>query len=146
MFALTGFAVATVLLVPTLLAQVSSHECPPARLFQRICDDRALTRFVEAADDYVAFGRTRSIFDPEAAEVLRFQLRFTRWLHRYDAVETLSEPAPTTPVRRGPDSFLLSALPPLPDRIEYRFHGRHLLLVDRNTRQVIDILDDALGR
>jgi hypothetical protein len=32
------------------------------------------------------------------------------------------------------------------DRIEYRFHGRHLLLVDRHTRQVIDILDDALGR
>ena len=146
MFALTSFAVAAALLVPTLLHAASSQDCPRGRLTQRIADDRAVARFVEAAHDYVAFGKTRSIFNPEAAEVLRFQLRFTRWLGRYDAVETLSEPAPVIPARRIPDASLLSALPPLPERIEYRFHGRHLLLVDRHTRQVIDILDDALGR
>jgi hypothetical protein len=37
-------------------------------------------------------------------------------------------------------------LPRLPDRLEYRLHGRHVLLVDRKTKAVVDILDDALAR
>ena len=146
MLALTSPAVAVGLLVPALLAPASPHERPSGRLSQRISDDRAVARFVDAAHDYVAFGKTGSIFNPEAAEVLRFQLRFTRWLYRYNPVETLSEPAPATNPKHAPDVSVLSALPRLPDQIEYRFYGTHLLLVDRRTGEVIDILDDAFGR
>ena len=146
MLAFTNPALAVGVLVPALLAPGSPSECPSGRLSQRITDDRAVACFVDAAHDYVSFGKTASIFNSEAAEVLRFQLRFTRWLYRYNPVETLSEPAPATHSKRSPDVSVLSALPRLPDQIEYRFYGRHLLLVDRHTHQVIDILDDALGR
>ena len=39
-----------------------------------------------------------------------------------------------------------TVLPRLPDRLQYRLHGRHLLLIDRDTSAVIDILDDALAQ
>jgi hypothetical protein len=149
MFALTTPAIAIGLLVPALLGPATCQEDACARLAarppHRTADARAMARFVDAAHDYAAFGKTGSIFNPEAAEVLRFQLRFSRWLHRYNPVETLSEPAPARYVTRATGVSILDVLPPLPEPLEYRLYGRHLLLVDRRTRQVVDILDDALG-
>jgi hypothetical protein len=39
---------------------------------------------------------------------------------------------------------LLLVLPPLPPEVRYRFVGEHLLLVDRETRLIIDFMPDAL--
>ena len=48
------------------------------------------------------------------------------------------EPVATTP------GLLLAVLPALPDVLAYRFVGQNLLLLDRNTRLIIDVLRDAL--
>jgi hypothetical protein len=39
---------------------------------------------------------------------------------------------------------LVGLLPPLPDELEYRFVGRHLVLLDVDTNLVVDLLRDAL--
>lgn len=39
---------------------------------------------------------------------------------------------------------LLAVLPPLPATLEYRFVGRDLLLLDRNTSVILDVVSDAL--
>jgi hypothetical protein len=39
---------------------------------------------------------------------------------------------------------LLRELPPLPPELEYRFIGRHLVLVDIAANHVVDVLRDAL--
>jgi hypothetical protein len=139
---LAAFAVAIGLLIPAVLTDVLA-EHPRAR---QTADERAVARFVDAARDYATFGKTTAIFTPEAAEVLRFRLRFTRWLYRYNPVETLNDLAPAKRVRTQPDAAMLDALPRLPDRLQYRLHGRHLLLIDRDTSAVIDILEDALAQ
>lgn len=41
---------------------------------------------------------------------------------------------------------LLKALPALPEELEYRFHGRHLMLLDANARMVVDLLRDVIPR
>jgi hypothetical protein len=139
-------AVAFALLIPMLLGAAASHAEPESRTHARSADHRTLARFVEAVDDYAAFGRTGPIFTPEVAEILRFQLRFTRWLYRYNALDTIGDRAPQPHNQQGPGPSILSVLPPLPGEVEYRLQGNTLLLVDRRTRQVIDVLDDALGR
>jgi hypothetical protein len=48
------------------------------------------------------------------------------------------EPVATTP------GLLLAVLPGLPDVLAYRFVGQNLLLLDRNTRLIVDVLRDAL--
>ena len=105
-----------------------------------------MTRLLDATRDYVAFGRTVPFFTPEVVEILRFQLRLTRWLHRYDVTETPTDLSSAKPVTNHEAAGLLDALPRLPDQLEYRFHRHHLLLIDRRTRMVLDVLEDALGR
>ena len=141
MFRVTGHLVATLLTTALLTgAPPSRHPAQATR------DERALARFADAVRDYAEFGRNGPVLTTESAEALRFQLRFTRWLYRHDPVETLGDPASSVHLdsRQWPTAF--DALPPLPDQLEYRRHGRHVLLVDRRTRMVIDILEDALAR
>ncbi len=71
----------------------------------------------------------------------------------WQALETVSPPGyhpqvnavypETAPVEAMPPS-LLKALPPLPETLAYRFVGGDLLLIDRDTRVVIDVLPEAL--
>ncbi len=39
---------------------------------------------------------------------------------------------------------LLAALPPLPEQLEYRFVGRHLIVRDVNANIIVDVLPDVL--
>lgn len=131
-------------LVPLLLGNPAAPTCHRDRLTYVSPDDRAVARFTAATHDYVAYGKEGAVFDAEMADILRFRLRVTRWLHRYDTFEALSDDVP--PVHGTfHHSPLLGALPQLPDELEYRLSGRHLLLVDRRTRAVVDLLPDAFG-
>ena len=141
MFRLASQVIAFGLLVPMLAVPAAGNECR-----QQSADERAVTRLLHTTRDYVAFGRTVSFFTPEVAEILRFQVRLTRWLHRYDSTETPSDLSSAKPVTNHEAAGLLDALPRLPDQLEYRFHRRHVLLIDRRTRMVLDVLEDALGR
>lgn len=146
MFTSPKHAVALALLIPSLLGMAARHAEPTALSHARSADHRTVARFVEAVSDYAAFGRTGPIFTPDVAEILRFRLRFTRWLYRYNALETMGDRALQNHSQQGPGSSILRALPRLPVEVEYRLHGNTLLLVDRRTRQVIDVLDHALDR
>ena len=50
---------------------------------------------------------------------------------------------PTLPLATFPAS-LLAALPPLPEDIEYRFVGRHLILRDVKANIIVDVLPNVL--
>ena len=145
MFTSRNHAVALAVLIPALLV-AAADRAEPRSLSHGTADHRTVAQFVEAVHDYTAFGRTRPIFTPEVAEILRFRLRFTRWLYRYDALETMGDRALQTHSQKSAGPSILSALPRLPGEVEYRLQGDTLLLVDRRTRQVIDVLDHALGR
>jgi len=41
---------------------------------------------------------------------------------------------------------VLASLPPLPRALEYRFLGRHLILIDVAARLIVDYLPDVLPR
>jgi hypothetical protein len=146
MFTSRNHAVALAVLIPALLVAAAGHAEPTSLSHARSADHRTVARFVEAVYDYTAFGRTGPIFTPEVAEILRFRLRFTHWLYRYNALEAMGDRALQTHSQQGPGPSILSALPQLPSEVEYRLHGNTLLLIDRRTRQVIDVLDHALGR
>lgn len=49
----------------------------------------------------------------------------------------------TVPLATFPPT-LLRALPPLPEGLEYRFLGRHLILRDSNANLIVDVLPNAL--
>ncbi len=146
MFTSRKHAVALALLIPALLGTAARHAEPTALSHAHSADGRTVARFVEAVYDYAAIGRTGPIFTPEVAEILRFRLRFTHWLYRYNALETMDDRALRAHSQPRPGPSILSALPQLPGDVEYRLHGNALLLVDRRTHQVIDVLDHALGR
>jgi hypothetical protein len=40
-------------------------------------------------------------------------------------------------------ALLLGALPRLPDDLEYRFMGRHLVIMDTKTNLIVDYLSDV---
>jgi hypothetical protein len=40
--------------------------------------------------------------------------------------------------------LLLGVLPPLPDNLEYRFFGRHVVILDADLQLVVDYIPDAL--
>jgi hypothetical protein len=135
-----GHSAATLLAIALVAGAPAGR---PARSSHHTDDERAVARFVEAVRDYNEFGRNGPVLTTDAAEALRFRLRFARWLYRHNPVEALGdEMAPAHADSRHWPS-VLDALPPLPERLEYRPHGRHLLLVDRRTRMVIDVLADA---
>ncbi len=136
------------LLVPALLTPGPRTECQLDRLTYTSADDRAIGRFIAATHDYVAYGKQGGIFNDDAAEIFRFQLRISRWLHRYHATRTIDDGAGTGAKRHGvlvAPGIAAAALPELPDQLEYRLAGPHLLLVDRRTRAVVDLLPNAFG-
>ena len=60
------------------------------------------------------------------------------------AVADINATYPSTlPLATFPAS-LLAALPPLPEEIEYRFVGRHLILRDVKANIIIDVLRNVL--
>jgi hypothetical protein len=58
----------------------------------------------------------------------------------------VNERYPATEPRQSMPPSLLAVLPPLPPELSYRFVGRDLVLLDRNTSLIIDIVADALPR
>lgn len=109
-------------------------------------DARAIARFVTAAHDYVANGKEGTLVNADAAAVFRFRLRLGRWLHRYQAAEALD----VAPGTRGDLRFVApgvvdAALPELPTELDYRVAGPHLLVVDRRTEYVIDLVPDVFA-
>ncbi len=136
------------LLVPTLLTPGLRTECQLDRLTYVSADDRAIGRFIAATHDYVAYGKQGAIFNDRAAEVFRFQLRISRWLHRYHAIETITDGARMGTTHHGAlaaPGIVAAALPELPEELEYRVADSHLLLLDRRTGAVVDLLPDAFG-
>jgi hypothetical protein len=136
------------LLVPALLTPGLRPECQLDRLTHVSADDRAIGRFLAATHDYVAYGKQGAIFNERAADIVRFRLRISRWLHRYHATETIEDGA-RAGFRPGDvlaaPGVIAAALPVLPDELDYRLAGPHLLLIDRRTNAVIDLLSDAFG-
>ena len=57
-------------------------------------------------------------------------------------VESLAPYPETAPLARVP-ATILTALPPVPDDVEYRFVGRRLVLRDARANLVVDVLPDA---
>jgi hypothetical protein len=114
-------------------------------------------RLQEAVRSARAGARQGDIFTPEAAEFIRtvitaeFQGR-----DRAELLRAVSEPeAQGVPLRINhpyPESnelvevppSLLLRLPQLPGQVKYRFVGRNLLLVDRESGLVIDYMTNAL--
>jgi hypothetical protein len=137
------------LLVPALLTPGTRTDCQLDRLTYSRADDRALDRFTAATHDYLAAGKAGAVFNDEAAEIFRFRLRVTRWLHRYHAIETIDDGARAAGGHRDKGAapgVAAAALPELPEELEYRLAGPHLLLIDRRTHAVVDLLPDALGQ
>jgi hypothetical protein len=58
----------------------------------------------------------------------------------------VNERYPETEPRESMPPSLLAVLPPLPSELSYRFVGRDLVLLDRNTSLIVDIVTDALPR
>ena len=133
------------LLVPALFTAPRGPDCQLDKLTYVSADDRAIGRFTAATHDYVAYGKRGALFNDEAAAVFRFRLRVGRWLHRYHATTTLSDTADRWRHGAAAPGVAEAVLPELPEELAYRLAGRHLLLVDRRTRAVIDLLPDAFG-
>lgn len=137
--------VGAALLVPLLVNPAPKPDCQLDRLVYVSADDRAIGQFVAATHDYVAYGRHGALINERAAEIFRFRLRVSRWAHRLDATQALADPRAGGRTRLGAPGVAAAALPELPDEIEYRLSGAHLLLVDRRTNAVIDLLPHAFG-
>jgi len=136
------------LIVPALLTPGLRTECQLDRLTYVSADERAISRFIAATHDYAAYGKEGAMFTARAAEIFRFHLRISRWLHRYHATETITDGARAGTKDHGvlaAPGILAAALPELPGELAYRLVGPHLLLVDARTGAVIDLLPDAFG-
>ena len=59
-------------------------------------------------------------------------------------VAVVNERYPEAEARGSMPPSVLDVLPPLPPELSYRFVGRDLLLMDRNTSVILDIVTDAL--
>lgn len=101
--------------------------------------------------------REGEMFTPDAAELFR-RLIFAAFYgdedHGGDLLAQIGREALLAPpiyVNQPPPSGtsngmpgLVAELPPLPDELEYRFIGRHLVIVDVPANLVVDIIRDAL--
>ena len=98
------------------------------------------------------------IFDAELAELLRFQIWFALWHNRRTPADTFAiggyVPLAGPPlfvndtlrpyVGRPLTSMMAELLPALPEELEYRLVGRDLVLLDTQTRVIVDVLTNAL--
>lgn len=144
MFAPIALIAGSALLAPILggAPALPSHQLN--RLTYASADDRALARFAAATHDYVAYGKQGALFTPDLAPIFAFRLQVARWLRRHDTFETLDTHALVDAVWPGHRPEYLAALPELPDELDYRIAGPHLLLVDRRTEAVVDLLCHVL--
>ena len=96
-----------------------------------------------------------SLFAPAVADVLRFRIASAIRAGAYDLAsitwlddgESGWKPVVNQPVPWGVAGMkwpAVSALPPLPSELAYRFIGRDLVLVDLQANMVVDIVDLAL--
>jgi hypothetical protein len=115
------------------------------------------TALAEAVRAARTGARRGDIFDPEVANHIQTIIRREfKGKQRNELRETILEAdtkgAPLRVNYNYPETkeltqippTLLQALPKLPDQLRYRFTGRHLLLVDRETRIIIDYMLNAL--
>ena len=133
------------LLMPALVTTPHRPDCQLDKLTYVSADERAIARFTAATHDYVAFGRHVAIFTDDAAAIFRFHLRISRWLHRYHATTAISDTADHWHHAATAPGIAEAALPELPEELAYRLAGPHLLLIDRRTKAVVDLLPDAFG-
>lgn len=104
-----------------------------------------------------AAAREGDIFSPDIATVFREALAAVFGAPGAGSLrETIQEVQPRMPPpavnARYPDAQphatmppqVLAVLPRLPDQLSFRFVGRDLLLIDRNTALIVDILRNAL--
>ena len=114
-------------------------------------------RLQEAVRSARAGARQGDIFTPEAAEFIRTVIAAEFQGHnRASLLRAVSEPeaqgVPLRVNRTYPESnelvevppSLLLRLPQLPGQVKYRFVGRNLLLVDRESGLIIDYMTNAL--
>lgn len=92
-----------------------------------------------------------TIFTPRVAVFLKAQIAHAARAAAYltipvDPDDVLLEMHAALPWGAGrlPSPLLVDALPALPYELEYRFVGRHLVLLDVETNLVVDVLRDAL--
>ena len=97
-----------------------------------------------------------ALFKPCISELIRFRIARSLWVERYHTAEALAHARPRAadPPRvydgwfddgePAPWQTVLWELPALPDELEYRFAGRHLVLVDAHAGLVLDVLENAL--
>jgi hypothetical protein len=99
-----------------------------------------------------------NVFNADVADLIRFRLAKALWLQRYSTAETLRAPERGAGPAAAPQvnsiwfgdadavpwPSLVWELPGLPAELEYKFLGRHLVLVDAHARLVVDVLENAL--
>jgi hypothetical protein len=97
--------------------------------------------------------RPGAIFNPAVSELIYFRIGRAWWLERYHTAGALAEtPAGVPRVNdwwfgdddATPWTAVVWELPGLPEELEYRFAGRHLVLVDWHAGLVVDVLENAL--
>lgn len=102
--------------------------------------------------------RAGVLFRPDIADLFRFRIGRTLWVHRYHSADALA--ASPSRWRDGvppsvndwwlgeedsiPWPSLIWELPALAEVLEYRITGRHLVLVDPHANMVVDVLENAL--
>jgi len=59
---------------------------------------------------------------------------------------TINRPYPADAALPTVPPLLLMRLPPLPEQLQYRFYGRHLVLLDSDARIIVDYIVDVLPR
>jgi hypothetical protein len=104
-----------------------------------------------------AAARQGDIFTPDIArhirEVIRGEFKGARLKELRSDVLTagtkgvplrVNSPYPETKESVEMPPTLLLKLPEIPKQVRYRFVGRHLLLVDREARLILDLMNDAL--
>jgi len=114
-------------------------------------------KFQEVVRTARAGARQGEVFTPEAAAFIRAAITEEfrggdRLELRRAVAEAENEGVPIRVNEPYPDDqeilemppTLLLRLPQLPKQVRYRFVGRHLLLVDRENRLIIDFMPDAL--
>jgi len=133
-----------------------------ARPQESFGDAQVMIAFQRAADSY-AFGHRQrerraegpaagvegTLFTPIVADAFRKRIRRAIAGGTCSLSDTssgdLSVPRVNAPVGRAPGvpACIMSALPPLPNELEYRVAGVALLLVDAHLRIVVDVLHAA---
>jgi hypothetical protein len=116
-----------------------------------------LTAFEEAVRSAKAGAKSGDIFAPDIANYIRATIRREFKGKRLKNLrETILEaetkgvrvrvnyPYPQSKELTEIPPTLLLILPQLPKQVRYRFVGRHMLLVDRETHLIIDYMLDAL--